>query len=76
MVLKATKQDCFDFKYDKFLKDMRSTSWNSSASEGGKVFKFEYFYFYLILTIIFFKIKDVSGRIKLAPSLVITSLRI
>lgn len=35
MLLKTTKEKCFDFKYDKFLKDMRSTDWNSSASEGG-----------------------------------------
>lgn len=37
MVLKATKEKCFDFKYDKFLRDMRSTDWNSSASEGGSI---------------------------------------
>ena len=36
VLLGTTGQKCLDFKYDKFLKDMRSTDWNSSASEGGK----------------------------------------
>ena len=35
-LLDATDEKCLDFKYDKFLKDMRATDWNSSASEGGK----------------------------------------
>jgi|688.fasta_scaffold623650_1 hypothetical protein len=36
VLLGTTGEKCLDFKYDKFLKDMRSTDWNSSASEGGK----------------------------------------
>lgn len=36
MLLDTTKDKCLDFKYDKMLKDMRATSWNASASEGGK----------------------------------------
>lgn len=35
VLLDATGDKCLDFKYDKFLKDMRSTNWNSSASAGG-----------------------------------------
>ena len=37
MLLDTTKDKCLDFKYDKMIKDMRATSWNSSASEGGKI---------------------------------------
>lgn len=36
VLLGTTGEKCLDYKYDKFLKDMRSTDWNSSASEGGK----------------------------------------
>ena len=35
MILDSTKETCLDYKYDKFLQDMRSTNWNSSAAEGG-----------------------------------------
>lgn len=35
MLLKAIGEKCLDFKYSKMLRDMRSTDWNSSASEGG-----------------------------------------
>lgn len=38
ILLEATGEKCLDFKYEKLLKDMRSTNWNSSASAGGKVF--------------------------------------
>ena len=36
MLLDTTKDKCLDFKYEKMLKDMRATSWNATASEGGK----------------------------------------
>ena len=35
ILLESNGDKCLDFKYEKMLKDMRSTSWNSSASEGG-----------------------------------------
>lgn len=35
ILLESTGDKCLDFKYDKLLKDMRSTNWNSSASAGG-----------------------------------------
>ena len=35
MQLDLSGEKCLDYKYDKFLKDMKSVSWNSSASEGG-----------------------------------------
>ncbi len=46
MILEAYKQECVDFKYDNFVKQMSQVDWNSSAAEGGlKLFiKFKLFY--------------------------------
>ncbi|CAG5133617.1 unnamed protein product [Candidula unifasciata] len=41
LLLKAYSQDCQDFKYDKMLDSMRATSWNSSASEGGRQWTYQ-----------------------------------
>ena len=38
ILLNSVGEKCLDYKYEKFLKDMRSVSWNSSASEGGTVY--------------------------------------
>ena len=35
MLLDVSGEKCLDFKYTKFLKDMKSVSWNSTSSEGG-----------------------------------------
>jgi hypothetical protein len=35
MILEAYKQECVDFKYDNFVKQMSQIDWNSSAAEGG-----------------------------------------
>lgn len=37
MVLDSTEEKCLDYKYGKFIKDMRMISWNSSAANGGKL---------------------------------------
>ena len=36
MLLNTYKQKCLDFKYDSMIKDLKDTSWNASAAEGGK----------------------------------------
>jgi len=41
MILDSTKETCLDYKYDKFLQDMRSTNWNSSAAEGGRQWTYQ-----------------------------------
>lgn len=37
LVLDTSKEECLDYKYDKFINEMRLTDWNSSAAEGGKL---------------------------------------
>lgn len=37
MLLDVAGDKCLDYKYDKMLKDMRLTDWNSSASAGGNL---------------------------------------
>jgi len=35
LILDAYKQQCVDFKYDKFVKQMSQVDWTTSAAEGG-----------------------------------------
>lgn len=35
MVMKQNKQECLDFKYDKTIKQMQNTSWDSDVANGG-----------------------------------------
>lgn len=35
MLLKQSNQTCLDYKYDKMIKTMRNTSWESDQAEGG-----------------------------------------
>jgi len=35
LILNTYQQKCQDFKYANMISELRSTDWNSSASEGG-----------------------------------------
>ena len=36
MLLKQANQTCLDYKYDKMIKTMQNTSWESDQADGGK----------------------------------------
>ncbi|XP_029634017.1 putative serine protease K12H4.7 [Octopus sinensis] len=36
LMLKTQEEECLDFSYKEMIKDLRETSWNSSAAEGGR----------------------------------------
>lgn len=35
ILLKQSNQTCLDYKYDKMIKTMQNTSWESDQAEGG-----------------------------------------
>ena len=39
MLLKQDKQTCLDYKYEKMVKLMQNTSWDSDEANGGKIIK-------------------------------------
>lgn len=39
MLLKQSNQTCLDYKYDKMIKLMQNTSWDSDEANGGKQIK-------------------------------------
>lgn len=41
MILKESKQDCFDYKYDKMIDEMKNISWDSEVSEGGRQWTYQ-----------------------------------
>jgi len=41
LVLDTSKEECLDYKYDKFINEMRLTDWNSSAAEGGRQWTYQ-----------------------------------
>lgn len=36
LILDTSNQHCLDYKYDKMIKLMQNTSWNTDEAEGGK----------------------------------------
>lgn len=36
LLLNQSKEKCLDYKYDKMVKEMQNTSWDSDVAEGGK----------------------------------------
>lgn len=41
LLLNATDQDCFDYKYDNMIEDVKNTSWDSKQSEGGRQWTYQ-----------------------------------
>ncbi|XP_050293745.1 putative serine protease K12H4.7 [Anthonomus grandis grandis] len=41
LMLKASNQSCFDFKYNSMIEGMKNVSWEASASEGGRQWTFQ-----------------------------------
>ncbi|XP_054162819.1 putative serine protease K12H4.7 [Oppia nitens] len=41
IILEAYDQKCLDFKYNKFIKQMQSIDWKSSAAEGGRQWTYQ-----------------------------------
>lgn len=41
LILKKTNETCLDFKYDKMIQKLRSTSWDSEMAEGGRQWTYQ-----------------------------------
>lgn len=41
LILDTYGEKCLDFKYDKFIEEISSVSWNSSSSEGGRQWTYQ-----------------------------------
>jgi len=41
LLLDTSKEECLDYKYDKFINELRLTDWNSSAAEGGRQWTYQ-----------------------------------
>lgn len=36
LLLKESKEECLDYKYDRMIQEMQNTSWDSSVANGGE----------------------------------------
>lgn len=41
LILQDTNQTCFDYKYDKMVKQMKNVSWDAETAEGGRQWTYQ-----------------------------------